>query len=132
MPEATAGQGQRQSAVLVDNFKKALKSTQEIQLTVVGRKSGRKSSRPVWFVLEDDTLYLLPVMGSDTVWYKNMLENPTIGLTAKTITVTAMARPITDPAKVRDIVEKFRQKYGRGEVSKYYSKLDVAVEVALA
>jgi hypothetical protein len=61
-----------------------------------------------------------------------VLENPTIDLTAKTITASAMARPITDPAKVRDIVEKFRQKYGRGEVSKYYSKFDVAVEVPLA
>jgi hypothetical protein len=32
---------------------------------------------------------------------------------------------------VRDVVEKFRQKYGAGEVSKYYSKLDVAVDVPL-
>jgi hypothetical protein len=88
MPQATARQGQRQSAALVDNFKKALKSADEIQLIVIGRKSGRKTSRPVWFVIEGDTLYLLPVMGSDTEWYKNVLENPTIGLTAKSITVS--------------------------------------------
>ena len=132
MARATAQQGERPPAALIDNFKKALKSIDEIQLTVIGRNSGRKTSRPVWFVLEGDTLYLLPVMGSDTEWYKNVLENATIGLTAKTITVTAMARPITDPAKVRDVVEKFRDKYGAGEVSKYYSKFDVAVEVPLA
>jgi hypothetical protein len=34
--------------------------------------------------------------------------------------------------KVRDVVEKFRAKYGAGNVKKYYSKFDVAVEVLLA
>ena len=29
-------------------------------ITVTGRKSGRVISNPVWFVLEDDKLYLLP------------------------------------------------------------------------
>ena len=47
------------------------------------------------------------------------------------ITWTAKARPITDPAKVSNIVEKFRAKYGAGNVKKYYSKFDVAVEVPL-
>jgi chorismate mutase len=42
------------------------------------------------------------------------------------------ATPITDPARVRDVVEKFRAKYGAGEVAKYYSKFDVAVAVPLA
>ena len=34
--------------------------------------------------------------------------------------------------QVHDIVEKFRAKYGTGEVKKYYTKLDVGVEVPLA
>jgi len=32
---------------------------------------------------------------------------------------------------VRHVFEKFRAKYGVDEVKKYYSKLDVAVEVPL-
>jgi hypothetical protein len=32
----------------------------------------------VWFVLEGQKLYLLPVQGSDTQWYKNVLQNPSI------------------------------------------------------
>ena len=39
---------------------------------------------------------------------------------------------LTDARRVRDVVEKFRAKYGADEVEKYYSKLDVAVEVMLA
>ena len=50
--------------------------TNEIELTVKGRKSGRDIPRPVWFVRKGKTLYLLPVNGSDTDWYKNMLVNP--------------------------------------------------------
>ena len=66
----------------IEEFKEALKRTDEIQLTVTGRRSGRKISHPVWFVQENNTLYLLPVKGSDSEWFKNVLENPTITLTA--------------------------------------------------
>ena len=44
-------------------FKDALDRTSEIELTVKGRKSGQDISRPVWFVHENNTLYLLPVQG---------------------------------------------------------------------
>ena len=94
--------------------------------------SGRKISQPVWFVQEGDILYLLPVRGSDSQWFKNVLENPTITLTARRVSLTSNAIPITDPAKVREIVEKFRAKYGAEDVKKYYSKFDVAVAVPLA
>jgi hypothetical protein len=47
---------------------------------VIGRKSGRTISIPVWFVLEGEKLYLLPVQGSNTQWYKNVLRNPQIAL----------------------------------------------------
>jgi hypothetical protein len=77
-------------------------------------------------------LYLLPVTGSESQWYKNVLKNPIVTLGAKRATLIAKARPITDPAKVREIVEKFRAKYGASEVKQYYSKFDAAVEVPLA
>jgi hypothetical protein len=116
----------------VEGFKKALESTEEIQLTVIGRVSGRRISQPVWFVLDGDTLYLLPVRGSDSEWFKNVLKNPAITLTARRVSLTREAIPITDPDKVGEVVDMFRAKYGAGEVSKYYSKFDVAVAVPLA
>lgn len=113
----------------LEDFKKALKGTNEIELTVTGRTSGRKTSRPVWFAADGGRLYLLPVKGSDTQWYRNVLKNPTIALTAKRVTWAAKATPVADPGRVRDVVEKFRARYGAGDVKKYYSKLDVADEV---
>lgn len=115
----------------VTELKKALASTDEIELTVTGRVTGRQISRPVWFVQEGDTLYLLPVTGSDSEWYKNVLKHPTISIAAGRATWTGKAIPITDPAKVHEVVDKFRAKYGPGEVKKYYSKFDVAVKVPL-
>ncbi|MBV9086657.1 MAG: nitroreductase family deazaflavin-dependent oxidoreductase [Acidobacteriaceae bacterium] len=48
----------------------------EINISVKGRKSGREISIPIWFVFDQDQLFLLPVQGSDTQWYKNVLKNP--------------------------------------------------------
>ena len=39
--------------------------------------------------------------------------------------------PVTDTKQVAPVVEKFRGKYGPGDVKKYYSKLDVAVVATL-
>ena len=110
-----------------DAFKDRLSRVKEIEITVTGRKSGRAIANPVWFALEGDELYLLPVQGSDTQWYKNVVKNP--GLRIKTGGGEAELKgiPITDAAQVSAVVEKFREKYGAKDVKKYYSKFDVAV-----
>ena len=107
----------------------ALERTSEVELTTIGRVSGREVTVPVWFVREDERLYLLPVQGSDSHWYKNVVKTPTIRLSAGGAEASVQARPITDAAKVNEVIEKFREKYGAGDVKTYYSKLDVAVEV---
>ena len=113
-------------------FKQALEGTDEIEVTVTGRSSGRKITNPVWFVQEGDDLYLVPVRGSDTDWYRNVLKTTTIWLSADGSEFSATAKPITDPASLRDVVDKFRAKYGGGEIARYYTKLDVALEVPLS
>jgi deazaflavin-dependent oxidoreductase (nitroreductase family) len=110
-----------------DGLKERLSRYSEINITVTGRKSGRAISIPIWFVFDDDKLYLLPVKGSDTQWYKNVLNNPSIRIRAGETEAEFKAVPITDPAQVSAVVEKFRQKYGANDVKKYYSKFDVAV-----
>lgn len=99
----------------------------EIKLTVTGRKSGRAISNPVWFVFEGGKLYLLPVKGSDTQWYKNVLENSAIGVQARDAKGEFNAVSFSDSKQVSSVVEKFRAKYGAGDVKKYYSKFDAAV-----
>ena len=110
-----------------DTLKDGLSRFREIKLSVTGRNSGRTISIPVWFVLEGDKLYLLPVQGSDTQWYKNVLKNPSIRIEARGAEAKLQAVPITDAKAVSSVVEKFRDKYGASDVKKYYAKFDVAV-----
>jgi deazaflavin-dependent oxidoreductase (nitroreductase family) len=110
-----------------DSLKDRLTRHREIKLSVIGRKSGKTISIPVWFVLEGEKLYLLPVQGSDAQWYKNVIKNPQIRIDARGVEEELRAVPITDANPVQTVVEKFREKYGAKDVKKYYSKLDVAV-----
>jgi len=114
-----------------DSLRDRLSRYREVNISVTGRKSGRKISNPVWFVFEEDKIYLLPVKGSDTQWYKNVLSNPMIRIDARGNGAEFKAVPITSKREVDPIVEKFRGKYGAGDVKKYYSKFDVAVLVNL-
>src|ERR1700693_1995394 len=116
-----------------DALKNHLSRSQEINITVTGRKSGKAISNPIWFVLDkdEDKLYLLPVQGSDTQWYKNVLKNPTIRIKAGGTEGESKVIPISDAKQVSSVVEKFRAKYGASDVKKYYSKFDVAVVVRM-
>jgi deazaflavin-dependent oxidoreductase (nitroreductase family) len=114
-----------------DALKDRLSRYRQTNITVIGRKSGRAISIPVWFVWDDEKLYLLPVQGSDTQWYKNVLKNPSIRINAGGAEAEFKAVPITDAKRVSSVVAKFRAKYGANDVKKYYSKFDVGVLVEM-
>src|ERR671918_1138516 len=82
-----------------------LNRASEIRLSVKGRKSGRDIPRPVWFVHEGNTLYLLPNYGSDTNWYKNLLVEPTLKISVNDgeEIIPTKGKPITDRNRVNDI-----------------------------
>ena len=103
----------------------------QITISVTGRKSGQTISIPVWFVLEDRTLYLLPVKGSDTQWYRNVQKNPKLKLSARGEKADLDVKTVSDEKQVASVIDKFRAKYGAAEVKKYYSKFDVAVTAQL-
>jgi hypothetical protein len=113
------------------DIQQRLDRANEITLSVKGRKSSRDIPRPVWFAHEGNTLYLLPVQGSDTNWYKNLLANPILKISVNGVETSVEGKPTIDSNRVDDIVRKFKSKYGEGDVKKYYSKFDVAVEVLL-
>jgi deazaflavin-dependent oxidoreductase (nitroreductase family) len=112
--------------------KEALDKSSEIELSVIGRKSGKRISRPVWLVYSSSKLYLLPLNGSETNWYKNIHKNPMIKISIDNMELSANARPVTDSTRVKEIVDAFRRKYGENDVKKYYSKFDAIVEVPIS
>lgn len=76
-------------------------------------------------------MYLLPVAGSETEWYRNVLANPEVTLAAKGRKLAAQANPLSDPARISEVVDRFRSKHGADDVKKYYSGLDAAVAVSI-
>jgi len=109
-----------------DDIRERLSRSREINISVTGRKSGRTISIPIWFVADDKKLYLLPARGSDTQWYKNVLEKPSIRIKAGGAEAELKVVPVRDAAQVSSVIEKFRAKYGESGI-KLYAKLDVAV-----
>ena len=47
-----------------DTLKVRLARYRQIKISVIGRKSGKTMSIPVWFVFESNRLFLQPVQGS--------------------------------------------------------------------
>ena len=99
----------------------------EVTLTVAGRKTGRKISFLSGSWSKGEQLYLFPVRRSETQWYRNILQNPTMQIGVPAEQAEFRAVPMTEAELIQSVVEKFREKYGAGEVEKHYSKFDVAV-----
>ena len=110
---------------------KTIDSSKELQITVTGRKTGREHSTPVWFVREEKTIYLLPVKGSKNEWYKNVLKSKQMKISSGELSFQLTPKLITEPKRVASVVDGFRRKHGEGDVKRYYSVFDVAVELTL-
>lgn len=112
-------------------IQKTLDSSVELQITVMGRKSGRELSTPVWFVREGKTLFLLPVRGSKNQWYRNVLKSKRIKISTGKVSLDLVAKPISGSMRVASIADKFRKKHGASDVKKYYAEFDAAIELSL-
>ncbi len=103
----------------------------EIELTVTGRKSRKLIPRPVWFVLKGSELFLLPVTGTNSHWYKNILQDPTVKITSSGQTIAGELRPITGKKEVAEVIQLFEEKYGPRDVKRYYPNPNVAASLRL-
>ena len=91
-----------------DNIFPALKKNKEIELTVTGRRTGKPLPRPVWFALRGTELLLLPVTGTDSQWYKNVLRNLQVGIRSSQQTFKGRLRAITQKKQVDEVIELFK------------------------
>jgi len=115
-----------------DKFDRGLKNRRQISITVVGRRSGRTITLPVWFVSAEDALLLLPVYGLQTQWYRNLLKNPTITIRAGNERRTLRARALRDARAVGKVIREFQEKYTPEMIARLYpGPLDAAVKVRL-
>jgi hypothetical protein len=109
-----------------DDLKQRLGRYKHVKIGVVGVDDGISNR----FVLDGDKLYLLPMRGSRTQWFKKLQRNPQIHIDARGEAGEFRATPMTDANAVKSVLDKFIEKYGETAMSKY-SRLDVAVGVEL-
>src|SRR5207245_10492666 len=87
------------------NLKSNLSKEKEIELIVTGRKSKKLIARPVWFVLKGTAVLLLPVTGTNSQWYKNIVQTPQVKITSSGQTIAGKLRTITRQGDVAEVIQ---------------------------
>jgi len=114
-----------------DALTQALKKRRQISITVIGGRTGRSITIPVWFVFEENTLWLLPVYGSRTQWYRNLEKNRAITIQAGSAQRNLRARLLKNAPTVRKVIRRFQDKYTAEQIKRWYTVLDVAMQIPL-
>jgi len=98
-----------------DAIRRALAHDRTIDITTIGRTSGRPRRIETWFYRVDGRVYLSGSPGKRD-WYANLLANPAFTFHLKRSVradLTARATPITDPAERREIMGRILADLGQ-------------------
>jgi deazaflavin-dependent oxidoreductase (nitroreductase family) len=97
------------AALKADLEKVADQST--VELTTLGRKTGKPHTKPIWFVYDQGHFYLQSGKEGKTDWYQNLKKNPQMTLKIGTVTANGKAKFIHDAKETERIHELFSKKY---------------------
>jgi len=97
------------AALKADLEKVADQST--VELTTLGRKTGKPHTKPIWFVYDQGHLYLQSGKEGKTDWYQNLKKNPQLTLKIGTVTANGKAKFLPDAKETERIHELFSKKY---------------------
>jgi deazaflavin-dependent oxidoreductase (nitroreductase family) len=89
----------------------AVEGKSDVRLTTIGRSSGKPRSVTIWFVRDQNHLYVQSGKDGKTNWYRNILANPEVSLEIDSVQLTGRAVPIDDETETRRIHDLFRSKY---------------------
>jgi len=92
-----------------------------VQLTVVGRKSGKSRKVKIWFATDASKgkIYVTSARGSDAQWVKNLRTNPHVTLEIDNRVFKGTAAWREDDGVQTDIIPLFLQKYFLAKVFKW-------------
>lgn len=111
----------------------ALKTDGLIDMTTIGKKSGKPHKVEIAFHNFDGVLYITGLPGSRD-WYANLLANPQFTFHLKQSTqadLPARATPITDEAARRQVLSKVVVKWNRQNELEAFVQSSPLVEVQL-
>jgi deazaflavin-dependent oxidoreductase (nitroreductase family) len=88
-----------------------------VEITTIGRKSGKSHTKPIWFVYDQGHLYLQAGREGKTDWYQNLKKNPHLTLKIGAITFTGKAQFIDEGKETERIHNLFKEKYFAARVA---------------
>ena len=111
-----------------------LRDEEYCYLTTTGRVTGQPHEIEIWFVVHDNSLYLLAGGKYESDWVKNLLKNPSVTVRIAKHTFTGMARIVTDEKEEMTARTTMAEKYQEWEEGRTLSQwartaLPVAVDI---
>ncbi len=97
-----------------ETIKQALERDRTIDITTIGKKTGRPRRKEIWFHNLDGILYITGTPGSRD-WYANLVANPEFTFHLKQSVqadLPARATPIVEPDQRRKIIAGIIRKIG--------------------
>ncbi len=88
-----------------------------LEITTIGRKSGKPRTKPIWFVYDQGALYIQSGKDGKTHWYRNLQKNPQMRLKIGQLVLTGKAQFMTDTAVIERVHDLFRSKYSLARVA---------------
>ena len=82
-----------------------------IEITTIGRKSGKPHTRPIWYVVDGGRVLVQSGKDGKTDWYQNVEKTPAVTLKADRYAFRARGRLLTDPKDVERVHALFLDKY---------------------
>lgn len=82
-----------------------------IEITTIGRKTGKEHTKPIWFVVSDGKIVVQAGKNGETDWYRNLEKTPAATVRQDDYTFRVRAVPVTDAARVDEVHRLFLKKY---------------------
>ena len=98
-----------------------------LNLTTIGRRSGRPHTVTLWFVTHEDKIYVCSDDLRRRDWCRNLLAQPDVSVKVAGGAFRGQARPVEDPDLRRLLTDLRRDKYAGA----YMDMVKVFVEISL-
>ncbi len=95
----------------------AIAKKRTLELTTIGRKTGKRRTAEIWFVVEGDHLFVQAGEKARKGWLVNLRSDPEVDLDIAGTKLHGRATIIADAAEAKRVLALFRQKYWLARVA---------------
>jgi deazaflavin-dependent oxidoreductase (nitroreductase family) len=104
-----------------------------IDLTTLGRVTGRPHVIEIWFTYRESTIYLLSGGGDRSDWVRNLIHTPEVRVRAGDHLYAGLGRVVSDPKEVRlardSVFDKYVVRYS-GDLTRWREMaLPIAIDL---